>query len=551
MRCPYCETENRDDRESCYHCGRDLAMLRLIVQRAKVHYNRGVEMAERGRMVEAIGELDHALQLDANLPEARLLLGSLYVRLERPSEARDQWQAALDSQRSSRRAHDYLVGLGANETAFTLLRRARLLMMAGGLICLAGVLAVVGSIMASPSRESRLIDDAWKGYMARDFQASADLLAQARQAGLADEELVRRATVLEEAMLRSLEERLELVDRSAAIGDFAFAAGELERLEGWKLSGEQRAQVERRRARVMRAAERELEELALGSFSAETLARLQRAVLRFDQAFPDSSRGREAMGMYMDKGRQRLSAVLENIGDAGPEDAGARLAEARRLAAVLGPQAQARVATVAESIEQRRRDERLRATMTDAATAVARGDWATARVLLADLDLPADGELRARYDALFSDLRRGETTDAVARVRGALDAGRLREALETADSIAWSFVPGDVAGRLRPQLAAAARQDAIDAYYAAMAQAEAFEDLSLDAAEAAGLLARLDGAEERLPAAIRGAALDDVVFFRVAGYRILGERERSDAWRERLEEAFPGSPYHLVIASWD
>ena len=57
MRCPFCKTENRDDLETCYSCEKDLSMLRLIVQKARAHFNRALEFAERDRNEEAIAEL--------------------------------------------------------------------------------------------------------------------------------------------------------------------------------------------------------------------------------------------------------------------------------------------------------------------------------------------------------------------------------------------------------------------------------------------------------------------------------------------------------------
>ena len=41
MLCPYCQTENRDDREACYYCKKDLSMLRLIVNKASTTTIKG------------------------------------------------------------------------------------------------------------------------------------------------------------------------------------------------------------------------------------------------------------------------------------------------------------------------------------------------------------------------------------------------------------------------------------------------------------------------------------------------------------------------------
>lgn len=65
MICPFCNTENRDDQDVCYHCNKDLSMLRLIINKAKHHYNLALEHAERGRYYEAITELNNSIELDS------------------------------------------------------------------------------------------------------------------------------------------------------------------------------------------------------------------------------------------------------------------------------------------------------------------------------------------------------------------------------------------------------------------------------------------------------------------------------------------------------
>ena len=95
MLCPNCKTENRDERESCYHCEQDLAALRLVLNRAKNHYNLGLEHAERDRIDAAISEFKHALELDSSFSRAWAVLGTMYAKKEMYSEAKEAWQSAL------------------------------------------------------------------------------------------------------------------------------------------------------------------------------------------------------------------------------------------------------------------------------------------------------------------------------------------------------------------------------------------------------------------------------------------------------------------------
>jgi hypothetical protein len=127
MICPFCQTDNRDDREECYHCKKDISMLRLIVNKAKHHYNQALEYAERGRVDDAIGELKNALDLDGSLVAAHVVLGSLYARKEMLEEARRCWDAALGTNHNFLKAHDYLHKAQGAEYVFPAVRRLRTL----------------------------------------------------------------------------------------------------------------------------------------------------------------------------------------------------------------------------------------------------------------------------------------------------------------------------------------------------------------------------------------------------------------------------------------
>ena len=108
MNCPYCTTENRDDAEACYHCGKDISMLRLIVNKARHHYNVALEHAERQRFAEALTELEHALELDRSFVPAHVVMGTVHAKMENFAEARRCWEAALALDPHVLKAHQYL-----------------------------------------------------------------------------------------------------------------------------------------------------------------------------------------------------------------------------------------------------------------------------------------------------------------------------------------------------------------------------------------------------------------------------------------------------------
>lgn len=108
MICPFCKTENRDERATCYHCEADLKMLRSVVNASRHHYNKALEHAGRGRNKEAITELHTALGLDASFVNGWVVLGTLHAKEERFDEAEKAWERALKLDDRYKKAHDYI-----------------------------------------------------------------------------------------------------------------------------------------------------------------------------------------------------------------------------------------------------------------------------------------------------------------------------------------------------------------------------------------------------------------------------------------------------------
>lgn len=108
MKCPFCGTENREDRDTCYYCSKDISMLRLLVNKARHHFNHGLEHAERGRLKDAAAELVNALDLDSNFSQARVVLGTIYAKMEDMEKARETWREAICRDRNLEKAFEYL-----------------------------------------------------------------------------------------------------------------------------------------------------------------------------------------------------------------------------------------------------------------------------------------------------------------------------------------------------------------------------------------------------------------------------------------------------------
>jgi len=228
MICPYCETENRDERDACYHCGKDLSMLRLIVNKAKHHYNLALEHAERGRNQEAIVELQNALDLDARHVNAHVVLGTILAREERFEEAQAEWEKALQLSPPLAKAHSYIHKanvLGKFLPALHLYRTAAIVL---------GVLLIATAAwfgwFATPHGSATVLSSAFDAYAEGDWDKAQSQL----QRILAENEGPPQNRMLAEALSRTINEsiqlRLSAAETALRAGDFATAFQDLDYL---------------------------------------------------------------------------------------------------------------------------------------------------------------------------------------------------------------------------------------------------------------------------------------------------------------------------------
>lgn len=158
MKCPFCQTENRDDQERCYHCDKDLSMLRLIVNKAKHHYNQGLEFAERDHLDDAIQELKNTIELDSGMVDAHVVLGTLYAKQERFDEAQATWKQALALNRSIEKAYDYIRKGESAKVAFPAMRRLWHVCLGLGAALLVALITLIFAL--SPDRDLQAVRQA-------------------------------------------------------------------------------------------------------------------------------------------------------------------------------------------------------------------------------------------------------------------------------------------------------------------------------------------------------------------------------------------------------
>lgn len=542
MRCPYCETENRDDREMCYHCGKDLSMLRLIANRAKNHYNNALEHAERGRLAEAVSELDNALQLNDRLLEAHLLRGTLLARLERPEEARHEWGRVLDASPASRRAHQYLQDLPQLERSLPLLRRLRTVMLASGAVALCAIGVTAAALW--PSTEAQTLDGAWGAFARKDVGESIELLDRLARP-LRDGDRERSARVLEQSIEELMESRLDRVRDHIARGELAEALEEIALLETWALTGPWRNAVDQQRALVRRLADENLAAAATGAFTAERYAAYQRAADRYTDLFPASTLARTLREQFAARGLSAMQGLLQEIDEALARrddftQAAMPLQRAEEIAKALGRE---------REVEPRRlalRHAEVAAQIDTAERLAQTTDPVEVLELLATVDMEqAAPNARTRGEMLRERLRREARDAAAAAIGQALDSGDFGGALRAAERLDEQ-ARGALGTDLLDRLEDARRRQALAGYYALMQRAEHFEREPLAQEDARDVLAMLDEIEGQLPATIAPAAADDLLFFRAVALDGLGREQ--DAWRviQQLRADWPRSPYLLV-----
>ncbi|MBX7246079.1 MAG: hypothetical protein K1X53_11325 [Candidatus Sumerlaeaceae bacterium] len=229
MQCPYCQTENREDRDHCYCCERDLAMLRVIVNKARHHYNLGLEHAERGRNAEAIEEFRNAIDLDRRFAPAHVVLGTLYARQNDFHRANECWKAALAINPDLNKAHAYLAKAEQVAVRTPVIRRLRLYCgVLAGLL----VLVLLGFMYAMrPDRVNLTLQEAIKAYEAENLNTALTMLHQMRERKSHHSSVNAAASALREAIKSELRQQVQSIQEMKYREDYPAALAAISALE--------------------------------------------------------------------------------------------------------------------------------------------------------------------------------------------------------------------------------------------------------------------------------------------------------------------------------
>jgi hypothetical protein len=115
LKCPVCPFQGIEpSAEKCPQCGTDLAPLQRIRGLAARFYNEALQDYGSGDVAAAVAKVNASVAIDANFPQARVLLGKLLWRQGHFKAALDQWEAVSKSD-PLRQDADRLVSTAWNE----------------------------------------------------------------------------------------------------------------------------------------------------------------------------------------------------------------------------------------------------------------------------------------------------------------------------------------------------------------------------------------------------------------------------------------------------
>jgi len=514
-------------------------MLRLIVNKAKQHFNNAVERAERQYYPEALAELNDALELNSRFAEALVLKGTVLARMERFEEAREAWEKALALNPQAARAHRYVGQLGEGEAALPLLRRARAVVYGAAGLAAAALLIVVLVLSMAGDSEARDLRAGWSALSDGD-------LARARMVALSLEERGAREDLLR-AVDRRIQAELDAV-ASLARGDEPFAAVEkLKELEDLELSEEQRRAVAREEDHLQKILLRRLEQLYEQPGS---IADAREMAPRVVEAFPamagSVSRIQRAAAESVST---RAGAIFQMVIN--------QLENWREAALVLSRLEEAKQFAVRHSIndeleeklvgEVYRLSGRYAQTLAEGARqALERNQGDLFREMVSYIEqLPGPGE--RPYAKLLGRLKEekaeAERERLYARLKAALEQKNYRDAMEAAGWLQSLGVEleNDLAGRV----AEAREQLAIESYYELMDRAAAIEAGDLTPEGAREVLQLVEYAVGVLPPRLQLRAEENLLFFAARAHRLLGEEQAAEERLQILREQYPQSPYLL------
>lgn len=312
MLCPYCQTENREDRDACYVCGKDISTIRLVVNKARQHFNDALEHAERGRSTEAIDELKNALDLDASLVPAHVVLGTLYARDGKFVEARDCWNNALALQPDLQRAHDYLERIEDVESSLPTMRFYRWVAVLMFLLALVMAVAVIYTSRSEPA--TNLLNQASALVAENRFGEAEDKLQQARASIRPGTSVAAAVVALQQALELDRQQQVRLIQDLKYQQMFPEALDAIAELESRSPEPQTQAVLQSARSDIRYYYYNLIAQFYTAYIDGDlSFEELEAEISRFLQHYPGDAESEEIRQYLTDAERLEVQAAFENI----------------------------------------------------------------------------------------------------------------------------------------------------------------------------------------------------------------------------------------------
>lgn len=205
-------------------------MLRLIINKARHHYNLAIEHAERNRYYQAISELQNSLDLDKSNINAHVLLGTIYAKQNKFDLAIQEWEAALSINPNLYKAYQYIERAEKVKSALPVLKWVKVL-FAGLIVCLICII-VLSFHLFRPHPSENLIESAVSEYKQKGFGSAlqkADIFSRKYNSS----HLLPVAQLLKESIQKKMDEEKEKIRNRLQAEDYPGALELCKQLEAY------------------------------------------------------------------------------------------------------------------------------------------------------------------------------------------------------------------------------------------------------------------------------------------------------------------------------
>lgn len=525
-------------------------MLRLIVNKARHHYNVALEHAERQRYNEALAELEHSIDLDNSFAPAHVVMGTIHARLEDFEAAERCWRAALELDPNIEKAHDYLAKSDRAQAALPLVRRLRGL---AWVAVAAAALFVLLSIWSfAPSRDRRNLARIERLFADGRIDQAYEIARQLESSG-GDRDVRAMAALFVEAIDRRFENSIiEIV--KYLLDNRPLDAHELyENLIMKRAAPEAyRRQLEPLDRRAAMQAIAMIDTWA-SEYEADTLSYedFLRNVTGVREAFDREDVTARAKAVLADAGRTRGLRLLASI-PASVESTSETIKWVSRLNDLAAEMPEVR--DEAASASARLLEDAYASIASDVDLALIAGDTDALQKALGGLELLKPFGLPEGSEALVKRIRTGLERVDVGQLLAFLDEATIEDipkvAVTTAQYETVSTATVENAAELREAIDRARRRLAFEMHAWCLERDSQYESRSISEEDAQFTVDRAEFVLRYIRARDWRYVRDNIMFYALSSWLKLGNEAEAEKWYQRLVNTYPESPYVETARNW-